>query len=61
MFFTAAKPSEQKPNKSPGPVYPEYNTFETRLKTFEWALPIETLAKAGFFNSGTYLAIYYAL
>jgi len=61
MFFTVAKPSEQKPNKSWGPVYPEYNTVETRLKTFEWPSDIDSLAEAGFFNSGEYFTIYCAL
>ena len=53
MCFTVAEPSEQNPNKSRGPVFPEYNRVETRLKTFEqYPVPVELLAEAGFFNSG---------
>ena len=52
MFFTVANPSEEMPNKSRGPVYPEYKTVEARLKTFEWPSDIHSLAESGFFNSG---------
>ena len=59
MFFADAEPSEQKPCVVWNPVFPEYGTVETRLKTFkQYPLPIESLAKAGFFNSGEYYTIY---
>ena len=62
MCITVADTSEQKPNKSRGPVYPEYNTVETRLKKFEqYPGPVELLAEAGFFNSGEYFTIYCVL
>ena len=52
LFFTDKEPSKEKPNKSRGPVYPEYKTVETRLKTFQWPSDIHCLAVSGFFNSG---------
>ena len=58
MFFTVAEPSEQKPDESRGAVFPEYNTVETRLKTFkQYPVHVESLAEAGFFNSGKYFTI----
>ena len=62
MFFTAMEPSEQKASWVWNPVFPEYGTVENRMETFkQWPLPIESLAKAGFFNSGEYFTIYYVL
>ena len=62
MFFTGTEPKEQNTDGVWNPVFPEYGTVECRLKTFkQWALPIETLAKAGFFNSGEYFIIYCVL
>ena len=62
MFFTIAESIQQKPNKSRGPLYPQYATVETRLKTFKpLPIPIEDIVDAGFFNSGLYFTIYYAL
>jgi hypothetical protein len=62
MFFTIAESIQQKPNGSRGPLYPQYATVETRLKTFKpLPIPVENIAEAGFFNSCQYFTIYYAL
>ena len=62
MFFTDTEPKEQKPSVVWNPVFPEYNAVETRMETFkQHPLPIESLAEAGFFNSGEYFTIYCVL
>jgi len=62
MFLTIAESVQQKPNGSRGPLYPQYATVETRFKTFKpLPIPIEDIVEAGFFNSGLYFTIYYAL
>ena len=62
MFFIVAETSELNSDGVWNSVFPEYGSVETRLKTFkQWALLIETLAKAGFFNSGEYFIIYCVL
>ena len=62
MFFTVLESSEQNPGGVWNPAFPEYNTIETRMESFKpWPLPIEDIVEAGFFNSGLYFTIYYAL
>jgi len=62
VFFTDKEPIEQKPSGVWNPVFPEHGTVETRMTTFkQWPLPIESLAEAGFFNSGEYFTIYCVL
>ena len=62
MFFIVAETSEQKPSVVWNPVFPEYNAVEARMETFkQHPQPIESLAEAGFFNSGEYFTIYCVL
>jgi len=62
VFFTAVEPSDQKIGGLSGPMFPEYGTVEARIKTFQQSsVSVETLAEAGFFNSGRYFTIYCVL